>query len=259
MTLGLTCPSPRTRGIIVRFNAPAESLPARSSGAFITDIADFNRRPAPLDPHAHTSPDEVFSKDTKVQNIEVVARENYKRGDTSFSSQVANLRRAGADLVVLGTVPRETVGVMAEIAKTGWKVDALVNAGACAQATIALGKNAVEGLYIQCQYVPFDPANESAAVKDWMARYEARFKTKADVAAAIAYDMEDMVIIALDRAGRDLTAEKFIAGIESIKDYHDIFGTPPQTFGPDKHLGTEGFVLLRIEGGRFRRVVSFGG
>jgi branched-chain amino acid transport system substrate-binding protein len=211
--------------------------------------------------------DDNFGKDirnaaqsqARVQNIAVVGTESYKRGDTSFSSQVANLRRAGADLVVLGTVPRETAGVMAEIAKVGWKVDALADAGACSQFTIALGKQAVEGLYVQCQYVPFDPANESPAVKDWIKRYEARFKTKADIAAALTYDMEDMVIMALDRAGRDLTAEKFLAALESIHDYQDIFGSPPQTFGPNKHLGTEGFVLLRVEGGKFQRVVAFGG
>jgi branched-chain amino acid transport system substrate-binding protein len=211
--------------------------------------------------------DDNFGKDIRnaaqsqasVQNIAVVGTESYKRGDTSFSSQVANLQRAGADLVVLGTVPRETAGVMAEIAKVGWKVDAIADAGACSQFTIALGKQAVEGLYVQCQYVPFDPANESPAVKDWIKRYEARFKTKADIAAALTYDMEDMVIMALDRAGRDLTAEKFLTGLESIHDYQDIFGSPPQTFGPNKHLGTEGFVLLRVDGGKFQRVVAFGG
>jgi len=198
-------------------------------------------------------------KQAKIQNIPVVATEGYKRGDTSFSSQVANLRRAGADLVVLGTVPRETAGVMAEIAKVGWKVDAVADAGACSQFTIMLGKAAVEGLYVQCQYPPFDPANESPKVQDWIKRYEARFKTKADVAAAITYDMEDMVIMALEKAGRDLTAQKFLAGLESIKDYQDIFGSPPQSFGPNKHIGTEGFVLLRVEGGKFRRIMSFGG
>ena len=211
--------------------------------------------------------DDNFGKDirnaaqsqAKVQNIAVVGTESYKRGDTSFSSQVANLQRAGADLVVLGTVPRETAGVMAEIAKVGWKVDALADAGACSQYTIALGKQAVEGLYVQCQYVPFDPANESPAVKDWIKRYEARFKTKADIAAALTYDMEDMIIMALDRAGRDLTAEKFLAALESIHDYQDIFGSPPQTFGPNKHLGTDGFVLLHVEGGKFQRMVAFGG
>ena len=195
----------------------------------------------------------------KIEKVEVVGAESYKRGDTSFSSQVANLQRDGADLIVLGTVPREAAGVMTEVAKLGWKVDALANAGVCAQATVTLGKEAVEGLYIQCQYVPFDPEHETPIVQDWIKRYEERFKIKADVAAATTYDMEDMIIMAFDRAGRDVTAQKFLAGLESIKNYQDIFGTPVQNFGPDKHIGTEGFVLLQVRGGKFERVISFGG
>ena len=30
-------------------------------------------------------------------------------------------------------------------------------------------------------------------------------------------------------------------------------------FGPEKHGGTDGFVLVRIEGGKFKRIVAFGG
>lgn len=197
---------------------------------------------------------DAAEKQAKAQKLEFVAAESYKRGETSFSSQVANVRRAGAELVVLGTVPRETAGVMAEMAKVGWKVDSMVNAGGCSNFTVALGKEAVEGLWAQCQYVPFDYETETPAVKAWMDRYEKRFNTKADVAAAITYDMQEMVVLALEKAGRDLTAEKFIAGLESIKNWQDIFGAPAQTFSPTKRGGTEGFVLTQVQGGKFKRV-----
>lgn len=197
---------------------------------------------------------DAAQKQAAASKVEFVGAESYKRGDTAFSSQVTNLRRAGADFVVLGTVPRETAGVMAEMSKIGWKVDTMTNAGACSNFTVALGKEAVEGLYAQCQYVPFDPENESPVVKAWMERYEKRFNTKADVAAAITYDMQEMIMIALDRAGRDLTAEKFIAGLESIRNWQDIFGAPAQTFGPTKRGGTDGFVLTQVQGGKFKRV-----
>ena len=75
-----------------------------------------------------------------------------------------------------------------------------------------------------------------------------------DVAAAITYDMQEMIMIALEKAGRQLTAEKFIAGLESIQNWQDIFGAPAQTFGPNKRGGTDGFVLTRVEGGKFKRV-----
>jgi ABC-type branched-subunit amino acid transport system substrate-binding protein len=42
------------------------------------------------------------------------------RGATDFSSQVAKMKSAGCELVVLGTIVRETVGTMAEARKTGF-------------------------------------------------------------------------------------------------------------------------------------------
>ena len=211
--------------------------------------------------------DDDFGKDikdameaqAKEMKLEVVARESYKRGETSFSSQVANAQRAGADIVFLGTVPRETAGVMAEMKKIGWKVDTMAVAAACIGATVALGKEAVEDLYVQCQYPPLDPETESPVVQDWIKRYEARFNAKADIAASTTYAMEDMVMIALERAGRNLTVEGFVKGLESIKDYQDIFGTPQQTFSATKHGGTYGFILTRIQNGKFKRVQQFNG
>ena len=41
----------------------------------------------------------------------------YKVGDIDFSSQVAKMKAANVDLILAGTVVRETVGVMAEVRK----------------------------------------------------------------------------------------------------------------------------------------------
>jgi hypothetical protein len=128
-------------------------------------------------------------------------------------------------------------------------------ASACSQAVPDLGKQAVEGLYVQCQYVPFGP-NETAEVKDWMTRYEKRFGTKPDVAATMSYNMQDLVIKALEMSGRDVNQAKFIAAMESIKNYRDIFGTPPLTFSDKSHLGTRSTVLTVIKDGYFARVES---
>ncbi len=190
----------------------------------------------------------------QAMSIPVVAVTSYKRGDTSFSSQVARMRQAGADLIVAGTVVRETAGLGLELKKIGWKVDVLASATACTAAVPAIGKDAVEGFYVQCQYLPFDAAHESEQVKAWMGRYEQRFGKPADVSSAIGYDMMDLVIVGLDRAGRDLTVDKFIAASETIKGWQNLFGSPPLSFGPDRRLGTMAFVLTQIKEGKFTRV-----
>lgn len=199
---------------------------------------------------------EAAEAEAKAMNVPVVAMTSYKRGETSFSSQVARMRQAGPDLIVAGTVVRETAGLGLELKKVGLKVDVLASAAACNAAVPAIGKDAVEGFYVQCQYVPFDPAGESEAVKDWMKRYQARFGKAADVSAAIGYDMMELTILGLERAGKDLTVEKFIAASETIKNWQNIFGSPPMTFGADRRLGTKAFVLTQVAGGKFKRVTG---
>lgn len=190
----------------------------------------------------------------RTSGMTVVAEASYKRGDTVFSSQVARIRQGDPDLVVLGTVVRETVGVMTEARKLGWKPDFLVPQSGCAQAVADLGRDNTEGLYALCQYVPFDFDNEPAAVKAWMVRYERRFNTKPDVAAAMTYDMQKLMALALENAGKEVTVDKFIRATESIKNWQNIFGSPPLTFGPNQRVGSTTAVMTQVQGGKFKRI-----
>ncbi len=208
--------------------------------------------------------DDDFGKDirdavrdqAKRMGQKVVGEASFKRGATSFSSQVARMRRVKPDLLVFTGIVREPIGVSVEMKKVGWKVDTLLPASACNGAVPYLGKQAVDGLYVLCQYVPFDRATASKEVQDWMDRYQKRFGKPAAVPAAISYDMEEMVILALQRAGRDLTQDKFIAALESIKGWQSKFGAPAQTFGPKERLGTHAQVLTQIVGGKFKRIAG---
>jgi branched-chain amino acid transport system substrate-binding protein len=54
-----------------------------------------------------------------------------------------------------------------------------------------------------------------------------------------------------EKAGKDVTLDKFIDGMESIKDYKDVLGNPPQSYGPDKHLGLNFSYVARVEKGEW--------
>ncbi len=56
----------------------------------------------------------------KTMNMALVEKTSYKRGATDFSSQVAKMKASDCDLVVLGTIIRETIGAIAESRKTGF-------------------------------------------------------------------------------------------------------------------------------------------
>ena len=50
----------------------------------------------------------------KTVNMALTEKTTYKRGATDFSSQVAKMKSAGCEMVVLGTIIRETIGTIAE-------------------------------------------------------------------------------------------------------------------------------------------------
>ena len=166
------------------------------------------------------------------------------------------MKQENPDLLMLGTIVRETAGVAAELKKIGWQVDVMTTAAACNAGVPALGKETVEGFFVQCQYVPFDAENEPAAVQDWLKRYQAKFNAPATEAAAISYNMQELTILALERAGKNLTVDSFVAATESIKAWQDIFGTPPITFTKDQHIGVRAFVMTRIQNGKFKRIAG---
>ena len=54
----------------------------------------------------------------------------------------------------------------------------------------------------------------------------------------MGYAAAQVVIFVLDRAGRDLTLEKFLTAMEGIHGYQDIFGSPPISLSSTDHHGS---------------------
>ena len=63
-----------------------------------------------------------FNQQLGAMKITPASTTSYKRGASDFSAQVAKMKSDGCDLVMLGTVIRETIGAMAEAKKLGWDV-----------------------------------------------------------------------------------------------------------------------------------------
>jgi branched-chain amino acid transport system substrate-binding protein len=176
---------------------------------------------------------------------------SYKRGASDFSAQVACMKSDGCDLVVLGTVIRETIGAMAEAKKLGWQVDFLGATPTNVIEVPALGKDAVEGLYAASGLeIPYEDSAKGK-VKEWLANYKKMFGTDANTQAIIGYNAVETFAFYANLAGQDLTGQKFLAALESGAEYHDIFNSPPVKFSQDNHLATEITQVQQIRNGRW--------
>ena len=152
----------------------------------------------------------------KANSLELVAEAAYKPGDIDFSSQVARMRAANTDLIVIATITRETVGIMSEVKKLGWNnVSVLTGSPGRTGIVLQLGKDNVQGLYGVGSWKAGTDAPEAAA---WKASFTKRFNNmEPDENALLAYVYADWLFKAVAAAGRDLNAEKVARTLQSME------------------------------------------
>jgi ABC-type branched-subunit amino acid transport system substrate-binding protein len=177
---------------------------------------------------------------------------SYKRNATDFSAQIARMKADGCDLVVLGTVVRETIGAMTEARKIGWTVDFLGAGPTNVIEVPMLGKEVVEGLYAAALFeIPYEDTAQGK-VREWLANYKKMFGTAANSQAIIGYNAIETFAFYAGLAGRDLTGQKFLTALESGREFQDIFGSPPVKFSPTNHLASAATMVQQIQGGRWK-------
>ena len=193
----------------------------------------------------------------KEMGLPEVIKINFKRGSKDFSSQIAKLKSGGAELVCLGTIIGETIGGMATAKKIGYNPTFVVSSAGYVPENVTLAKGLTEGLYGTGQTsIPYYE-DSTPEVQKWMDAYKARFDKTAVLQSIAGYDLMHVFGIALEKAGRDLTAEKAAKAIESIKSYDTIFDSSPIAFSEEDHLGPDArnsAKLFQVQGPKWKLI-----
>ncbi len=182
--------------------------------------------------------------------LEVIARTAHKPTESEFTAAVLRLRKAECDMVAMATVHRDTILVLDTARKTGWEDVAWVGNNAAYGQVIADHESS-EGYYAFTHMAKIYPDDDkSPAVQAWWDEYVALHGSEPGLAAMEGYRAADLTLLALENAGRDLTVDGLIKGVEAITDYTDIFGYRV-SFSPEKHGGVRESVLSQVRNGRF--------
>jgi branched-chain amino acid transport system substrate-binding protein len=192
----------------------------------------------------------------KAMNVKLAAETLHKPTDTDFSASVARLRDANCDLIVVGGIVRDTVQIISAVRKTGWNVDMLGQAASYDEAVATVPGGATEGFYSMTPVLFVAASDSSPAVTKFAEAYKKEFGKEPNFAAQIGYTGAQLVVQALKNAGKDLTADSFVSGMESIKDWHDIFGSPAMSFSSTKHQGSNESFLCVVKDGHWVPVAT---
>ncbi|MDB5402654.1 MAG: hypothetical protein JWQ55_4672 [Rhodopila sp.] len=188
----------------------------------------------------------------KAENMTLAGETLHKPTDTDFSASVARMRDANCDLLVLGTIVRDAVQIISAVHKTGWKVDMMGQAASYDDVVAQVPGGTTEGFYSMTPMLFATEGAESPDVKAFADAYHKEYGKDPNFAAQIGFTGAQVVVQALKNAGRELTPDNFVSGMESIKDYHDIFGSPAITFSPTKHQGSNQSFLCVVRDGHWQ-------
>jgi branched-chain amino acid transport system substrate-binding protein len=193
----------------------------------------------------------------KASKVEVVAEATYGPTDTEFVAPVTKLKSAGCDLVIMGSIIRDSIQSVGTARKLGWTDVTFVGQAASYDPIVAAAPGGImEGFYSGTGG-PYAYADTSSdAVKAWFVKYKDRTKQDANSAAQYGYVSGDIVVKALEAAGKDLTRAKFLAALESVKGYQPLFPGPALSFSDKQHQGSSATFLAKVEGGRWKVVAE---
>lgn len=185
------------------------------------------------------------------------AQTSYKRGATDFVAQIAKLRAADCDFVVLGTVVRETIGAYTEARRGGWTVPMMVTASGYTAQVPQLGGAPMEGLYAVALIPQPDPDGANRALADWIVRYKEKFKTEPNTWDVYTWVGTDLFVRALHAAGPQPTPQTVSAALERLQTSRDFFGSQPIALSPTNHLALGQVRVAQIRNGRWENVTDY--
>ena len=193
----------------------------------------------------------------KTLSMEMTEKTSFKRGATDFSSQVAKMKSAGCDMVVLGTIIRETIGTIAESRKNGFNPVFFGSVAAYTDLIHKLGGKAMDGMYatMSVQNPYLDEASQP--LRFWANKYKTKFNEDPTVFSAYGYTMIDILIQATQKAGPALTTDSFIKSMDSMTVAPDIFGAPKLTYTAQQRLGSDLSRLSQIQDGKWKVVSDY--
>jgi branched-chain amino acid transport system substrate-binding protein len=190
----------------------------------------------------------------KTASLKYAAETTHKPDDADFVGSLTKLKDSGCDLVSLALGIRQTVTAVATAKKIGWANVKFLTSSAGFHAAVAQAPGGItEGLYASAGWA--DPVNRMNVpeVKAWYDKYKAAYNEEPGSGALLGYTGAQLLVAGLQAAGKDLTADSFKKGMESVA-YNDPLTDNAVKFSPTKHQGADTSIISVVKGGNWTQI-----
>jgi len=182
----------------------------------------------------------------------------YEVTERALGAHALKLKESGADTLLIYPTPTHGALILKESAKIGYRPKVLASFPLGDPIMFKVAGPLWEGVYpagvAHIGLPGFD--KEATRAFDILKKYNPKLAGAGFFGLFGAGSMMHLVE-GLKRAGRDLTVEKMIRAIESIKNWEAEGGGSPATYGPQRHHGLNGTRLMKAEKGKLIPVTDF--
>jgi branched-chain amino acid transport system substrate-binding protein len=187
-------------------------------------------------------------------NLEPVKRVLFNITDRDFTPQLLELKQANPDAILLSSHPSAGAIILRQARELGL-TQPFFGGGTMADNSVpANAKSAAEGLTAGWTVPLFMGSKHPDMVKfdsAWRAEYPNMPTGRPNVFDVMGYGDAYVIAEALKRAGRDLTVDKLITALESLRDYRVSGVATPRTFTSDNHIGNMRLQILQVKNGEW--------
>jgi branched-chain amino acid transport system substrate-binding protein len=186
----------------------------------------------------------------KQKNAVPVSHEIFGPADTDFTSQLLKIRETNPDTLVVYGYPSPSAIITRQARQLGLKAKIIgSNATSSRKYPEIVGQTAAGTQNLIT--VAALPESDDPTMTEFRKNFEKRYpdlvkQDRPDLGDVLGYGGAGAFIEALKRAGPDLTREKFIASLESLKDFRTGL-TLPTTFSATSHEGNDEARIVEIQ------------
>ncbi len=235
------------------------SMPQSRTGEGVVSLAiDYHKakRPAMLSPSDEQGKSFATWQEKwfNARGVQVVAKAEHAAGDADFTGQLVQIKASNPDILVLASaIPAASI-ILRQARELGFTIPIIGGSSSTGAALPQAAGPAAEG-YQSAWLSPYflsDPAPEN---QEFLKKYRSKYSTTAsgrpNYPDYFGYADAFVVAESLRRAGRDVTREKFITALESLKDFRGTSVASLRNFSPENHVGNADLSFLVVKNGQF--------
>ena len=187
-----------------------------------------------------------FFRETFVANGgKIVATGSYSKGDNDFRAQLTSIKATKPEVIFVPGYYNDIGQIAIQARDLGITQPLVGGDGWESPKLIEIGGKSLEGGFYSNHYYANDPA---PVVRDFVQKFEARYKEKPDAMAALAYDSVRVLAEAMMRADK-LEGASLRDAIAQTKGFVGVTGTI--TLGPDRNPIAKKLVIMEVKNGAF--------